>query len=647
MNVWMKRSRLALLTSLLFVSGVACVERQKAPESDTTEIVGSAEVGSERAYFQSLFETAYEGETDAGVEPVDFRAAFADLPEGVSIQTGTVSVQSDSGATQVEDFALVYDLDGTPVGIEADQVLFYNFDPDAIADRIRGSNLDVTAKVADRIELRGVKSVGMEAVSKLFVDQYIDALDTLTPIEDDLVAEFNTLDVFNYNFEMEKLLVDGFVLHPFDYAKPENTVAHSAEDDPWDEHLVDDTNEREVLQMIGAFARSFSLDALVYENVFVGYAMSDGDIDMSMDMTIGLAGLRGYDRGDLAYSGSWDSLFTGMLPIPTDPNDADEITAVPMTGGVKSSTISGVRMAQAFEALANWEMPATSQTDLFDLGRWEIADYTFDIANKSLLNSEKIVFDSDFHWLLPTKVEVSIVDTGYNIGNLFEVMTQEFGEELDPGLTMEDIRTGLAIVEQYGFDCLCGDYAMDLNWNPDTGEITYRENGKFADAFSGKTSADVGFSTPAKIAGLFDLEDPETGFEDAFKADFEFQSFETVMTDLGGLSNLFEMLHAIGEAFPDREGMAMLTYNDAAQLRMLAVNSVIGMKPMVRQQVPGADPFMDALAAFLEEGGTLTIAANPPTPITVALIESLDETNDDPSPEEIMELIGLTVTHTK
>jgi len=646
MTTWMSHARLSLLSAGLVFGVAACDDRQATNVETPSLEAAAVPTNTEKVFFQDLLATPFAGSADVADEPVDFAIAFADLPEGVSVRTGTVTVLADSGATQVEDFALVYDLDGTPVGIEADQVLFYAFDPNAIADRIRGTNLDATAKVADRIEMRGVKTVGMEAVSKLLLDEYFDAIDTLTPIDDGVMAEFNALDVFNYNFEMEKLLLDGFVLHPFTYAKPEAETAaplHSDEISPFDEEGA----ERLGFQKVGAFARAFSIDALTYENVFVGYAMRDGEIDMSMDMTLGLAGLRGYDRGDIAFSGSWDAEFTGMFPIPSDPGGAQDMTTVPMTGGVKASTMSGFRMADAFEALANWEMPDTSQADVFDLGRWELTDYTFDIAEKSLFASERIVFESDFHWLLPTKIAFSMTDTGYNIGNLFEVMTQEFGEELEPGLTMEDVRNGLAIVEQYGFDCLCGDFAMDLNWSPESGDITYRESGNFADAFSGKTSADVGFSTPAKIAGLFDLDDPEDGFEDAFKSDFEFRSFETVMTDLGGLSNLFEMLHAIGEAFPEQEGMAMLAYNDAAQLRALSVNMVVGMKPMVRQQVPSADPYMDAIATFLEEGGTLNFSVEPPTPITFALIESLDAAEEEPDPEAILELIGLTVTHTK
>ena len=648
MNIWMSRSRTTLIAAGLVLGVAACGDRQSADVTAPTIEAATVPTGSERAYFQELLSTPLAGTPNADAEPVDFAIAFADLPEGASVQTGTVSVLPDSGATQVEDFSLVYDLNGTPVGIEADQVLFYGFDPNAIADRIRGTNLDVTAKVADRIEMRGVKSVGMEAVSKLFLDQYVDAIDTLTPIDDGVMAEFNALDVFNYNFEMEKLLVDGFVLHPFVYAKTEaETVQPDQSDELAAESAGSDAAERLGFQKLGAFARAFSIEALAYENVFVGYAMRDDEIDMSMDMTLGLAGLRGYNRGDIDFSGSWDTEFTGMFPVPSEPGGGEAMATVPMAGGVATSTMSGFRMASAFEALANWELPDSSQADVFDLGRWELTEYAFDIADKSLFASERIVFDSDFHWLLPTNLEFSMIDTGYEIGNLFEVMTQELGEELEPGLTMEDVRKGLAIVEKYGFDCLCGDYAVNLNWNTDSGDISYRERGNFADAFSGNTSADIGFSAPSKIAGLFEQDDPESGFEDAFKADFEFRAFETVMTDLGGLSNLFEMLHEIGQAFPEQEGMAMLTYNDAAQLRMLAVNMVVGMKPMVRQQVPSADPFMDAVAAFLEEGGSLTISATPPAPITVALIESLDAADEEPDPDTILEIIGLTVTHTK
>ncbi|MEP1144394.1 MAG: hypothetical protein ABJH52_11800 [Henriciella sp.] len=645
MKNWSNARHVFGAAAILSFGLAACSPSDVAQDSEpvtaapATEQAIAEQATDERAYFEQLLSSPFQGTGSASDTPVDFEAAFEDLPEGVSIETGAVSTVDQSGATRVEDFAIIYDLDGTGVGIQADEVLFYGFDPDAVPDRIRGTNLDASVKVADRIELRGVKSIGMDAVSKMFVDQYVDAIDDLAGIDDEIVADLNALDVFTYNFQMETLLLDGFVLEPFVYAKMEDDVEGLSEGP--------DGDERFALQMVGAFMRAFSMDALAYRDVTVDYQIRDSDIEMSMDMTLGLAGLRDYNRGDLAYSGSWDTVFSGAMPMPADPIEETAMRMVPMTGGVEFSAMSGMRLSRAFEALANWELPSKDETDFLSLGVWELTNYTMDMADKSLFKAERISFDSDFHWLLPTKFDLALVDTGYNVGNLVQVMTQELGEEIAPGFGPEQLAKGLAIAEQYGFDCLCGDYALALAWDEGTGDVTYKETSRFADAFNGRNTADLGFVTPAIIAGLVDADDAEAQFEQAAKEAFEFRSLEVTMTDTGGLTNLFEMLHAIGEAFPEQEGMAILAYNDAAQLRSLAVNSVIGMKPMIRQQAPMADPWMDAVASFLEEGGTLTLAAQPALPINAELIESLDAEGFEPEPEELVEIFGLTVTHTK
>ncbi|MEL6724536.1 MAG: hypothetical protein AAFP81_08550 [Pseudomonadota bacterium] len=627
------------LAAVLSVGVAACSGDVEAPEIAVDAPPVSETVSSERAYFEQLLTAPFEAVSSGAEGPVDFEAAFADLPDGTRIETGAVSVVDATGATRVEDFAIVYDLDGTGVGLEAEEVLFYGLDPNAIPDRIRGTNLSASVKVADRIELRGVKSVGMDAVSKLFMDQYVDAIDDLTPIEDGVVAELNAIDVFNYNFEMDTLLLDGLVLEPFEFAEP------AGAEDGMPSGM--DAEERMGLQMIGAFARSFSLDALVYRGVNMDYTMRDPDIELKMEMSLGLSGMRDYQRGDLAYSGSWDTVFTGTFPIPEAADSNGPMQAVPMTGGIEVSTISGMKLARAFEALANWDMPDTSDTAFMDLGSWEMSNYTMDIAEQTLFESESFVLDTDFHWLLPTRFELSFSDTGYNLANLFEVMTQEVGDELAPGLTAEDLSRGLDIVEQYGFDCFCGDFSVNLNWDETSGDLTYNEKSQFAEAFGGRTFVDLTMPTPAEVADIVMQEDAEELFETAFKQAFEFRQAELSVTDMGGLTNLFEMLHAIGEAFPEQDGMAILAYNDAAQLRNLAVNSVIGMKPMVRQEAPMADPWMDAVASFLEEGGTLTFGAKPPQPIDAEFIESLDADGVEPEPEEIVEMFGLTVSHTK
>ncbi len=183
----------------------------------------------ERAFFETMLASDFKASDASASSAVDFAAAFADLPDGVSLQTGDVSLDQKSGATRVENFAIVYDLEGTGVGIEVDEVLFYGFDPDAIAARIDGVNLDTKATVAERIELRGVKSIGMDAVSKLMLDEYIGALDELTPAGDEFVDQMNTLEMFNYDFSIETVMMDGLVLETFEYAKAPVTLDEEGE----------------------------------------------------------------------------------------------------------------------------------------------------------------------------------------------------------------------------------------------------------------------------------------------------------------------------------------------------------------------------------------------------------------------------------
>lgn len=655
MTTFIQRSRATLFSLGLAVSTAACGQAQVEDVPAISDLTSVAE-DAERAFFEQLLNTPYVGAPSLDATPVDFAQAFADLPDEISLGTGVVSVTAD-GATRVENFSLFHELDGTPVGIEAEEVLFYNFNPTALAERFRGNNLDAEVKIADRIELRGIKSIGMEAVSAMMLDEYIKTLDDFASADGELVTELNAMDVFSYNFGVDTMLIDGFTLHPFVFAASEESTIEGEPnpvegEDSFDD-LMDSINDaredraRSTFQGLAAFARSFSVDALAYQSLTADYSMRIEEIDMSVVVEIGVAGLRGYDRGDLAFSGSWDGGFGGEIPIPDETGETDEVSILPMVGGIKSSTVSGVRLGQAFEALANWEMPSKDTTDFFDLGRWEMTNYRLDMGGETFFNSDKFVFDSDFHWLLPTAIELTLSDTGYDIGNLFSVMTEQLGDDLDAEITPEQLRAGLEIADKYGFDCFCGDYSLNFTWDEETGAIGYLENGQFADAFSGQTSINLGFSTPAEIASVFEADDPESALQMALVRDFEFRSLNWQMNDLGGLTNLFEMLHAIGLAFPEEEGMAILAYNEPEQLRMLAVNSVIGMKPLVRQQVPGLDPWMDALAGFLEEGGSLSIGANPETPVTAAMAAVLAMGGGEPDPEQIIDLFGLTVTHTK
>ena len=371
-----------LTTGLLF--GITACDRasEDALETEKASIETAQKASGERAYFEDLLTASFGNPVEASAEPVDFAAAFVDLPEGTSLQTGDVSLDASTGATRVEDFAIVYNLNGTDVGVMADEALFFGFDPNAIPDRIKGENTTASVKVADRIELRNVKSVGMEAVSELFLEEYSEALDEFTPLDEDVITEVTALDIFSYNFEMETLLLDGFTLEPFLFAEVEQEPVDS--DASEFEVIIreGEVEDREGLQMLGAFARAFSYDAFVYKGTEISYSMRQDEIEMAFQMSIDLAGSRDYRRGDLGFSGSWDGRFDGSFPIPDESSDEFAMTAIPMTGEIKYSAVSDMKLARAFEALADWKMPEAEEADFMSLGVWEITDYTLDMAEK-------------------------------------------------------------------------------------------------------------------------------------------------------------------------------------------------------------------------------------------------------------------------
>lgn len=588
----------------------------------------------ERAYFELLASQPYSGPISNAAEPVDFAVLFDDLPEGISLKTGAISIDTSTGATVVEDFSIVYDLEGSDVGLLAEEVLFYNFSPAAILDRVNGENLDVSTKVADRIELRDVKTIGMDAVSAMIAQEYLDTIEQGSPLDGEMLSEAAAIRDLTYNFGIEQVLLDGFTFEPF-------TLKPNADADDADE-------ERDSLKMIGALAGAFSLDALMYRGVTGDLRFTDEGVEGELEMSMGMSGLRDYDRGNLAFSGSWDMEFGGEVPVPEaefsgDYSD-DGYRQMPIDFAVGYSAISDVRLARAFEALSNWEMPDADETDFMRLGTYETTDYTIGVNGETIFKADQIKVDADFHWLLPTSLKLDLTGFGYEFGGLFDALPDLLAEELEPEISLDQAIVGMNIIKKYGFDCFCGDGQLEINWDEETGAIRYDEAGSLADAFASSTLVDLTIPTPATIASLIERGEGEDAFGEIVAEMLEFRSAQMTFADIGGFDRLFPMLHEIGEAFPEVEGMAILAYNEPEQLRTLAYNMVISVKPMVRSELPAADPWMTAAANFIRDGGRLTVSANPPAPINAELIESMDDS--EPTPDAIVEILGLTVTHT-
>ena len=126
---------------------------------------------------------------------------------------------------------------------------------------------------------------------------------------------------------------------------------------------------------------------------------------------------------------------------------------------------------------------------------------------------------------------------------------------------------------------------------------------------------------------------------------FAFRGARYQEEDKGGYDKLFGFAHSLGKEYPDQGWGAMLGNMEPAHLRSYLGTIMRMGKSGAAEEFPPASDWLEAYASFLESGGVFEAASNPPEPINKAFMDA--QGDEDPEPEEIVEMFGLTVTHTK
>lgn len=610
----------------------------------STPAVKGVDNAGEKAFFTALASDKLVVTPPS--EAPDIASALDSLPNGFRVEMGDITINQATGAAEVTDFAFLYTFKDVDVGLRAKTAQFWDFNPSALGDRIKGTNLDQSVKVATRIKMTDVTSVGLTDMYEAMMDGYFDIITENSDLGDEFEDEFSTamdsMEIKTYEGSIGTLVIDNLVMEPFTFT-PQTADAENA---------MDDVDAMHALQAIGAGARSFSFDAVMYSDMKFEMDMVQMDAEMKMDMEIPLSGIRSYQRGDMAYSASWGATFDMQMQMPFPDQQLGEtgivtkLIELPMSGGIALSSVSDMRLAKAFEALSKWEMPAVSETDFMSFGRFVMQNYKVDFGGERLFNADLIDVDlTQAHWLLPTRIAIDVDNFQYDLGGvaeqMFAMMPDEGGP--DPEELAQIMRT-IDIVNEYDFGCLCGDYDMEITWNEDNGDLKYREDGQFAKAFKSQFSLDMTLPTPSTFTALIEADADESAYQAELEKDFSFESMAGKLTDTGGLERAFNMANAIGKEFKDEPGMAMLAYNTPEQMRELMVNGTAMMKPMVRQELPAAADWLDAVGAFIKDGGTLSFAMKPSKPLKIADIEDLDPDTD---PEAFVEAFNISVTHKK
>ncbi|MEM1086228.1 MAG: hypothetical protein AAGH90_00745 [Pseudomonadota bacterium] len=629
------KTHLIMSAATLALLGVSACDQSDDPAEPTeTTVESSAELPQGRAFAAELLSDDYSAPPGSDFSADAFTALAAQIPGDAKFSFSSVE-DGENGAAVMNDFSFTVTVDDIEFGVKAETAEFWGFNSEALTARLDGTNLSETVKLADRIALSDISSVGFDTLGERVAQEYNEALATTIDPDGDIISPADLMVIREYDIRAEKLVLDGLTLNPYEVA-----FTQSEDID------MDDLDGVHFLQAYAAGSRAFSLNGFALSNAELVMDMAAAEQGMSMNVTVPVTVMSDYERGDMGYLAYFDNTFDmdGVFPVE-DAGFENSTMTLDMEGGVKTYEISDIRLSNVYRAVSEWKMPEHTETDFMSLGEWRIEGYSTDMGGKTVFNADLIALDlTEFHWLLPTEISVDIDGFAYEIGTLFDSIFDMMPEDEMSADELAQMQNVMTVLGENNLDCLCGDLKINAQWDEDTGALTYAESGKFADLFGGKTEFDLSIITPAQAAAAISEDVDERTFEEQFEAAFEFRSFLWQIDDTGGLNALATVAHEIGKAFPDEPSMAMLAYSDAETLRNLAVNAVRGFGPELTRDAPEARPWVDAVANWLEDGGTLTVKSEPPQPVNTALVESYGDA--DPEPSEMIEIFGLSMTHT-
>lgn len=586
----------------------------------------------------------------------DLEAVVSALPAYASMRWDSKSFDAASGATTLEGLSIGIGSD-PEFGMTFETAQVWGLETDLISARLQGQRLSETGALFTRLEGTNVSYYGVAQAFNVLFDSI------LSGIEEDL-PEGVELSFDKMESNTDRVIVSGVSLRPWELSLlPPERVTSLDEDIP--EEVVDFIH---LGQTLIAVSRSVAIDKSVSIGTTASLEMRQPGADWSAEFEMGFVGAAntvGMDVGTYVardYRGTQVNEYT-HTPMP---GEVISLTGFPagftmaQSESYGSATITNLRLDKLMGFLARSELPGMDQRDLLSFGRWDVSDYEAELNDKEILKAERAYFNGDsFEWLLPSDVSFGMQGATLNTGELtgfFQILFETFISEAAPetaseeeqaqmNLVREGVQKAIDLLPEHGLDTLSFDANFSAKWDADGGPTDF--SAAFdADGF-GKSEFELGINLPdySMLRAAYEAEDKEAAFEDSFETVFAFLGARFYEEDKGGYDKLFGFAHALGKEYPDQGWGAMLGSMEPAQLRgYLGTMVRMGKSPAAQDFPPAAD-WIEAYASYLESGGSFEFAANPPQPINKALMDGYDDV--DPEPEEIVEIFGLTVTHTK
>jgi hypothetical protein len=628
----------------------ACTQNSDKPETPATESVTSD------ATLDTFMSVVNEDLTIENASEADLTALVAALPEYAALSWDSKSFDAASGATMFENLAFGFGTD-PQFGLKFEEAKVWGLETDLLTARLGGERLDESGPLLTRLEASNVSYFGVaQAVNVLF-----DSM--LTGMGEDF-PEGAELAFDEFESNTERLVVTGVALRPWELNPFSSEMVPGLDDEipPEAVGLI------HIAQQMVAVTRSISVDKNISIGTEARLKMRQPGAEWSADFQIGMVAadnVQGFDVGAYVtrdYSGTQISEYNDTMM----PGEVITMSGFPagfamaQTESYDLSTVTGLRLDKVMGFLARSELPGMDERDLLSFGRWDITDYRAQLNEREIITADTAYFNADgWEWIVPSEISFGMQGATLNTGELtgfFQVMFEAFmdqsvsediddTEQAEMELVREGVQKAIDLLPEHGLDTLPFDVDFNASWDADSGPSDF--SAAFDAAGFGRTEFELGLTLPvySALQTAYEAEDQESAFEDLFENTFAFNGARYLEQDKGGYDKLFGFAHALGKEYPNEGWGAMLGNMEPAQLRSYLGTMMRMGKPAAAEEFPPAADWIEAYASFLESGGTFEFSSSPPQPINKALIEAHDDR--DPEPEEIVDLLGLTVTHTK
>ncbi|MEO1305533.1 MAG: hypothetical protein AAFV37_11180 [Pseudomonadota bacterium] len=623
-------------------------------QAETPTPVAEIDATETDAGYESYLAFANEAFVVDGASEADLTSLTAALPDYVRITWDSKSFEADTGATVIEGLKIA--LGGeSEFGLEIESAKLWGYDDRLLVDRLSGERFDDAGPLFSRMEGSNASYFGVAVAFNSLIDETLVQLDAEMPDG----FEFG---VDRFDSTTERFVLSDVSLLPWELSPiPAEWITDFDEDIP---QLVIDAVHTG--QWLMALSRSLGVEKSVSFDTDVAFEIRQPGAESTASFTYEVAaaeGLRGFDLGKSliwGYSGTQTNAYTDAMA----PGEVISFSGFPagfsmaQTESYATSEISDLRLNKLMGYLVRSELPSMAERDLMSLGAWRVTDYVSQLDDKTILTAESAYFNGDsFEWLIPSDLNMGMTGATLNTGELtdfFYVLFETFVNEssIEPmdeeeaaqfELVREGVAKAIQLLPEHGLDQVPFNASISASWEADTGPTDFALRWD-SDGFS-RSELNLAISLPIydALQAAFESDDREVAFEEAFRSAFAFRGARWFEEDKGGYDKLFGFAHALGKEYPDEGWGAMLGNMEPAQMRTyLGTMTRMGSSAAAAEFPPAAD-WIDAVASYLEAGGTLEFASDPPSPITEAMFDGLDQ---DPTPEEVVEILGLTVTHT-